>query len=122
VASRRIEFATVRELERKTFRIFGYGGSAFGAGLILTVAGLAIVGAPLMVASGLIVVGAMIYVSMLGREPSRALFCPYCASKNDVYVSRRKFSCDICRRPVLISDSGEPVPAEHIDTTARYSP
>ena len=121
MAGRKLEFATVRELEKKTFRVFGYGGSVFGAGLVLTLVGAAIVGAPVMVISGSVVVGAMIYVSMLGREPSRALFCPYCASKNDVYASRRNFNCDICRRPILVSEEGEPVAAEPIDTVARYN-
>ena len=121
MASRRIEIATVRELEKKTFRIFGYGGSVFGAGLILTLVGAAIVGAPVMVVSGSVVIAAMVYVSMLGKEPSRLLFCPYCASKNDVYVSRRSFNCDICRRPILVSEDGEPMAAEPIDTVARYN-
>jgi len=121
MAGRKLEFATVRELEKKTFRIFGYGGSVFGAGLILTLVGAAIVGAPVMIVSGSVVIGAMVYVSMLGKEPSRPLFCPYCASKNDVYVSRRSFDCDICRRPILVSDDGEPMAAEPVDTVARYN-
>ena len=121
MAGRKLEFATVRELEKKTFRIFGYGGSVFGAGLILTLVGVAIVGAPVMIVSGSVVIGAMVYVSMLGKEPSRPLFCPYCASQNDVYVSRRSFDCDICRRPILVSDDGEPMAAEPVDTVARYN-
>ena len=40
------------------------------------------------------------------------MFCPYCASKNDVYLSRRSFDCDICRRPVLVTEFGEPVVAD----------
>ena len=121
MASPKIEFATVRELEKKTFRFFGYGGSAFGVGLILTVFGLAIVGAPLMVASGACIIGAMAYVSMLGKEPSRAVFCPYCAMKNDVYVSRTSFRCDICKRPILVSADGVPTAADPVDTRARYN-
>ena len=119
MASRRIEFATVRELEKKTFRIFGYGGSVFGAGLILTLVGAAIVGAPVMILSGSVVIGAMVYVSLLGKEPSRGLFCPYCASRNDVYASRRAFNCDICRRPVVVSDDGEPLAAEPVDAVVQ---
>ncbi len=121
MASRKLEFSTVRELEKKTFRIFGYGGSVFAIGLVLTVLGLAIIGAPMMVISAAVMTAAMIYISMLGKEPARQLFCPYCASQNEVYQSRRAFNCDICKRPVIVTETGEPVMAEPIDTTARYS-
>lgn len=119
--SLKMEFSTVRELEKKTFRIFGYGGAGFALGLVLTVIGLAIIGAPVMVLSAVVVIGGIVYVSMLGKEPTRPTFCPYCASRNDVYQSRRSFDCDICKRPVLISETGEPIAAEPMDATAHYN-
>ncbi|MGQ9454533.1 MAG: hypothetical protein ACUVRS_07150 [Armatimonadota bacterium] len=121
MSPRKIEFSTVRELERKTHKIFIYGGFALLVGLLLTVVGAAIIGAPLIVLSAIVLIGAMVYVSVLGKEPTRPLFCPYCSSKNEVYVSRKSFDCDICRRPVVIDENGEPMPAEPIDTTARYT-
>jgi hypothetical protein len=117
----KIEFATVRELEKKTFRVFGYGGAAFAFGLILTLIGLGIVGAPVMLISAAVVVLAVVWVSMLGKEPSRPTFCPYCASRNDVFQSRRSFNCDICNRPVIVNELGEAVAAahEHVETPTR---
>ncbi len=116
----KVEFSTVRELEKKTYRVFGYGGAAFVAGLVLTIAGVALLGAPIMLISAVFVIGAIIWVSVLGKEPARTLFCPYCASQNDVYQSRRSFNCDICNRPILVSETGEAVAADPIDVEARY--
>lgn len=121
MSPRKIEFSTVRELERKTHKIFLYGGFALLVGFLLTAVGAAIIGAPLIVLSAIVLIGAMVYVSALGKEPTRSLFCPYCSSKNEVYASRKSFDCDICRRPVVIDENGEPMPAEPIDTTARYT-
>lgn len=116
----KIEFSTVRELEKKTFRIFGYGGAAFVFSILLWLFGLAVVGGPLMVLSIVFVIAAMVWVSMLGKEAHRPVFCPYCASPNDVYVSKRRFNCDICHRPITFNDAGEAVAVEAIDTQARY--
>ncbi len=115
----KIEFATVRQLEKKTFRVFGYGGAAFAFGLILTLIGLGIVGAPIMLLSATVVIVAVVWVSMLDKEPSRPTFCPYCASQNDVYQSRRSFNCDICHRPVIVNELGEAVAAENMGTSIR---
>lgn len=114
----RIEFSTVRELEKKTFRIFRYGGIALAAGLIL---GLftGILGWALMGVAGTSMVAAMAYVSMLGKEPTRRVFCPYCACENEVYQSRRSFNCDICRRPIAVSETGEVLVTE-AESAARY--
>jgi len=120
MASLKIEFATVRELEKKSSQVFVYGGGAFLVGLVLIfIAGP--IGIILTALSALTVLGAIIYVSMLGKERSRPLFCPYCASKNDVYVSRRQFDCDMCRRPVIVTETGEPAMAQPIDLTARHN-
>jgi len=117
----KIDFATVRELEKKTFRIFGYGGAAFALGLLLIMCGFAILGAPIMAVSALVLIGAMIWVSAMGKESHVPVFCPYCATQNDVYRSKRSFNCDICRRPIIINENGMALAAEHIDTQARYN-
>ena len=120
MASLKIEFATVRELEKKSSQIFMYGGSAFFIGIVLIFA-FPPVGIILTILSAAMVLGGIIYVMMLGRERSRALFCPYCASKNDVYVSRRELNCDMCRRPIKVGENGEPVMAQPIDLTPRHN-
>ncbi len=120
MASLKIEFATVRELERKIAHIFKYGGIAFGVGVVLIFA-FPPIGIPLTALSALAVMCGIIYVSMIGKEKTRPLFCPYCASKNDVYASRREFACDLCHRPVKINENGEPVMAQPIDLTARHN-
>ena len=120
MTSLKVEFATVRQLEKKSFRVFAYGGGALVVGLVLTLTGLAVIGAPLLVLSSVILLAGIAWVSMLAREASRALFCPYCSSSNDVYCSRRSFDCDICGRPVTVSEDGEPLVAEAIDIEARY--
>ncbi|OFX14581.1 MAG: hypothetical protein A2Z18_11345 [Armatimonadetes bacterium RBG_16_58_9] len=120
MASLKVEFATVRELEKKSFRVFAYGGGALLLGLVFTVTGLVIIGVPVLVVSALVLLGGIAWVSMLAKEDSKPMFCPYCSSKNDVYLSRKSFDCDICSRPVVVSETGEPLMAEAIDTEARY--
>ena len=115
MASLKLEFSTVRELEKKSSQVFIYGGGAFLVGIVLIFVA-APIGAIITALSAIGVLGAICYVSMLGKERSNALFCPYCASKNDVYVSRRQLNCDICRRPIILSESGEPI----IDLPARH--
>ena len=116
----KVEFATVRELEKKTFRVFGYGGSTLGIGVLLSFVGLAIIGVPLMVVAAVGLMIAIGWVSVLGKEATARLACPYCASANEVYQSRRAFSCDICGRPVTVTENGEPIAAEPIDAVARF--
>lgn len=120
MASFKIEFSTVRELEKKSSHIFMYGGGAFLAGIVLI-----FIAAPLGVfvtaISALVLLGGIVYVSMLGKEQSRPVYCPYCSSKNDVYVSIQKFGCDICSRPIIFNENGEAVMAEEIDLTARHN-
>ena len=77
-------------------------------------------GRPVMVLSGLALTIAIAWVSMLGKEGTFRLACPYCATPNEVYQSRRAFSCDICGRPVTVTENGEPIAAEPIDATARF--
>lgn len=113
------EFATVRELEKKSVRLFEYVGGALLGGFVLMFIA-PVIGIPLMIISALGIVAGIVWISMLGKESSRAMFCPYCSSKNDVFQSRRNFDCDICGRPVIVSESGEPLMAQNIDTEARY--
>lgn len=120
MASLKIEFSTVRELEKKSSQIFIYGGGAFLLGVVLIfIAGP--LGIFVTAASALVVLGGIVYVSMLGKEKSRPLFCPYCSTRNDVYVSRRELDCDICRRPIIVNENGEAVMAQEIDLTARHN-
>jgi hypothetical protein len=120
MASLKIEFATVRELEKKSSQIFIYGGGAFLAGIVLIFA-VPPLGILLTTLSAAAVLAGIFYVMMLGREGSRAMFCPHCASKNDVYVSRKEFDCDMCRRPIKVGENGEPIMAQPIDLTARHN-
>jgi hypothetical protein len=120
MAFMKIEFATVRELEKKSSQIFMYGGGAFSLGIVLIFA-IPPIGIFLTILSAAAVLAGIIYVMMLGRERSRALFCPYCASKNDVYVSRRELNCDMCNRPIKVGENGEPVMAQPIDLTPRHN-
>jgi hypothetical protein len=120
MASLKVEFATVRELEKKTSQIFIYGGGGFLLGIVLIFIVMPI-GVVVTALSAIAVLAGMIYVSMLGKERSRPLFCPYCATKNDVYVSRRELDCDICRRPIKVDENGEAVMAQEIDLTPRHN-
>jgi len=114
------DFSTVRELEKRSFRVFEYGGGALLGGLLLTFLGVPMLGVPLLTLSALAIIAAIVWVTMLGKESSRTMFCPHCSSKNDVFLSRRDFNCDICGRPIVVSESGEALMAEAIDTEARY--
>lgn len=120
MASLKIEFATVRELEKKSSKAFVYGGGGLFVGLVMVFV-VAPIGIVLMALSAIVLLGAICYVSMLGKEKSRALFCPYCSTKNDVYVSRHEFDCDICSRPIIINENGEAVMAQKIDMTMRHN-
>ena len=120
MASLKVEFSTVRELEKKSAQVFIYGGGAFFVGLVLVFI-VPPVGVFLAAVSAPTVLAAMVGVSILGKEKTRQVFCPYCASKNDVYVSRTKLDCDICRRPILIDQNGEVGMAQPIDLTPQHN-
>lgn len=112
----KFDYDTIRELERKGFRVF-YAGALLGfVGLVLTLFGaLMFLGVPLLLLGAGIFFVAMIWMAWLGKKPVRHLFCPYCATKNDVFMSRKEFACDICGRRVLVSPAGHPIPAEPIE-------
>lgn len=113
-------FSTVRELEKKTSKAFIYGGGGLFVGLVMVFVVMPL-GIILMALSAIALLGAMCYVSMMGKEKSRPLFCPYCSSKNDVYQSASEFDCDICRRPIKIDEFGQAAMAQEIDMTMRHN-
>ncbi len=116
----KVEFSTVRELENKVAHIFKYGGGAFLAGIALIFV-FPPVGIIVTALSAVVVLGSILYVSILGKERSRKIFCPHCASMNEVYVSRREFNCDMCHRQVKVDEGGEVIMAQPIDLFTRQS-
>jgi hypothetical protein len=109
------DFATVRELEKKSYKLFAYSAGAFVIGLLLFLTALlAFVGVPLMLFGVALLFMTMIWMIRLSNRPVWDLYCPYCASKNDVFKSHEQFHCDICGKPVRISEYGEPIPVEPI--------
>ena len=70
MASLKVEFATVRELEKKTSKIFIYGGAGVVAGIILIFM-FPPIGFLITALSLAAVLGGMIYVGMLAKEPSQ---------------------------------------------------
>lgn len=120
MAHLKVEFSTVRELEKKSAQIFMYGGGAFFVGIVLIFVAPPI-GILLTILAALAVLAAMIGVSILGKEGTRKIFCPYCSSTNEVYMSRSGLDCDICSRPILIDANGEAVMAQPIDLTAQHN-
>lgn len=119
MAQLKVEFSTVRELEKKSAQVFMYGGGAFFVGVVLIFI-VPPIGVILSILSALAVLAAMIGVSIIGKERTKQVFCPYCSSTNDVYLSRSEFDCDICRRPIQFDGNGEAVMAQPIDVAALH--
>jgi len=113
VGTFKFDYSTVRELEHKCFRVFYFVGGmvAIGFVMILTSA-LGFIGVPLAALGVLLFFVTLIWMLKLSREPTRVAFCPYCSSKNEVFVSRKDFLCDVCQRPIGVLPSGEVVPLE----------
>lgn len=109
----KVEFDTVRDLEKKTFRFFAYTACLLAVGVISTGVGLVLIGLPLLVLGMVGLIAGIAWVSALGKESTKQIFCPYCASANDVYTSRRAFRCDICGRPVALGDDGQVIAVLH---------
>lgn len=110
------EYDTLRDLERKSRRLFYVAGGAALLGIVMTAIGmLAFLGIPLLVLGGGFFFFSMLWMMKLQKEPVRTLYCPYCASKNEVFISRKELSCDICSRRIGISPHGEPIPLEISD-------
>jgi len=49
----------------------------------------------------------MAWISWLGKGKSKHLYCPYCSTKNDVFVPRPEFTCDMCGRVTKLTRRGE---------------
>lgn len=109
-AAFKLEFDTVRDLEHKGFRAFWISGITLAIGVVLTMLAItAPIGVPLIIIGGVAFLCAMVWVTLQSKERTRKIFCPYCATSNDVFESRSQFDCDICERPIEIGDDGEPV-------------
>jgi hypothetical protein len=108
------EFSTVRQLENKGYGLFKLAAIIGGISLIVTicVTYFAWVSIPGMAVAAIMFLIGMIWITWLGKEPSRVTFCPYCATKMDVFVSRDKIDCDVCERPIAITANGVPIALE----------
>jgi hypothetical protein len=112
------EYDTLRDLERKSYKVFYVGIGIAGMGVVLTIVGfglLTFIGIPLVIIGAAIFFVAMIWTSRLQKEPVKIIYCPYCSSKNDVFLTRMDFACDICRRRINITPSAEVVGAEPVE-------
>lgn len=107
------DYDTIRGLERKSSKLFKVAGLLGIIGLISAVF-VPFIGIPMLVIGAIIFFYGMVWMLKLQKEPVRHLFCPYCASKNDVFFSRTEFACDICNRRVGVSPRGEPIPLETV--------
>lgn len=108
------DYDTIRGLEKKGHGVFKVAGALGVVGVVLLVVAAPVGIAVLLAAAGIFFYG-MVWMMKLQREPVRHLYCPYCASKNDVFVSRKEFSCDICKRRVGVAADGQPIPLEPIE-------
>lgn len=105
------EFSTVRELENKGYGLFKLAGIIGCVSLVVTIVltWLVWLSIPGMVLAAVMFFIGMVWISWLGKEPSRVVFCPYCATKMDVFLSRTLIDCDVCDRPMKITSGGEPI-------------
>ncbi len=113
------EYNTLRELERKSYRLFYLGAGLSGIGILLTLFGFGIltfIGLPMLVLGVLIFLGGMLWVAGLQKRPTVLVYCPYCAGRNDLFKGRSEFLCDMCGRRIIISSTGEAEPGEPEDT------
>jgi hypothetical protein len=106
----RLEFDTIRDLEHKGFRVFWIAGGTLAAGILLTLTAIGIfLGVPLIIVGALLFLGAMLWMSAHSKEPTRRIFCPYCSTFNEVFLSRTEFACDVCKRRIGFDEDSEPV-------------
>ena len=109
----KFDYSTVRELEHKCFRVFYFVGGMVAVGFVMILtSALGFIGIPLAVLGVLLFFATLIWMLKLQREPTRTAFCPYCSSKNEVFVSRKDFLCDVCQRSIGVLPSGEVIPLE----------
>jgi len=116
---RKAEYDTIRGLERRNAGLFKLAVILGAVGLVLTLVGmgtiLTIIGGVSILAGIAPFFYGMLWMIKLQQEPTVVIYCPYCASKNDVFKSRKEFACDICARRIAVSPSGEPIPMEPIE-------
>jgi fatty acid desaturase len=109
----KLDYDTVRDLERKGFRAFWITGGILALGLVLTLTAIGmVIGIPLMLIGALGFLGAIVWLSVHSKEPTRRVYCPYCTTSNEVFRSRVEFACDICNRRIRIDANGEPLAIE----------
>jgi len=109
----RFDYSTVRDLEHKSFRVFYFVGAMVALGFVMWLTSiLAFIGVPLVVLGVLLFFITLVWMLKLSREATRVSYCPYCSTKNEVFVSRKDFLCDVCRRPIGVLPSGEVIPLE----------
>lgn len=112
-------FDTIRDLERMNSKWFKTAGLIGIAGVILLMFGfgtiVSVVGIAAILVAVVIFFITMLRVIHLSREPHRTIYCPYCASKNEVFMSRTEIACDVCKRGIRIGVNGEPIPTEETD-------
>ena len=109
----KFDYSTVRELEHKCFRVFYFVGGMVAVGFVMILtSALGFIGIPLAGLGVLLFFATLIWMLKLQREPTRIAFCPYCSSKNEVFMSRRDFFCDVCQRRIGVLPSGEVIPLE----------
>ena len=127
VGTFKFDYSTVRELEHKCFRVFYFVGAMVVIGFVMILSNvLAFIGIPLTVLGVLSFFVTLVWMLRLSREPTREGFCPYCSTKNEFFISRKQFMCDMCGRPIGVLPSGEVIPLEtpeerdaHLEEQAR---
>lgn len=112
-------YDTIRDLEAQYLGLFKKAGLLVLIGLL--VAGFGMFSLFIIAGIATAAIGAVIFIygmalmMKLQREPTRTVYCPYCSIKNDVFMTRQEFACDVCNRRIRISPAGEPIPIEPID-------
>lgn len=107
------DFATIRQLESRGYRLLRPLAVVFGLGIVLCFTTLLMaMGVALIVLSGLGMAGLFLWLIQLQKRPRRQIRCPYCNNPNDVFWDIDTFECDICDRPINFDANGVPIPAD----------
>jgi hypothetical protein len=115
------DFTTIRQLEKKGYKLFAYAGGMFVVGLILTFTSiLAFIGVPLLAAGVGLFFISMLWMMKLGKRPVWDIFCPYCSGKNEVFKTVQRFDCDLCNRGIIVDAHGQAEPTEPVERVESY--